>query len=127
MIRRFTMVCLIVTLALAGSVFAQGSQTANITGTVSGPDGTPLPGVTVTATSPVMIGERSAVSGETGEYVIRGLTPGNYTVRFNLEGMQVVEKQVVAPLGGTARVDGGMRLTGTAETITVTADDASAL
>lgn len=127
MIRRFTMVCLIVTLALAGSVFAQGSQTANITGTVSGPDGTPLPGVTVTATSPVMIGERSAVSTESGEYVIRGLTPGTYTVRFNLEGMQVVEKQVVAPLGGTARVDGAMRLTGTAETITVTADAPTAL
>lgn len=127
MIRRFTMVCLIVTLALAGSVFAQGSQTANITGTVTGPDGTPLPGVTVTATSPVMIGERSAVSTESGEYVIRGLTPGTYTVRFNLEGMQVVEKQVVAPLGGTARVDGAMRLTGTAETITVTADAPTAL
>jgi len=127
MIRRFTLVCLVLALALTGSVFAQGSQTANITGTVTGPDGTPLPGVTVTASSPVMIGERSAVSAENGEYVIRGLTPGNYTVRFNLEGMQVVTRQVVAPLGGTARADAAMRLTGTAETITVTADAPTAL
>lgn len=127
MVRRFFMVCLILALALAGSVFAQGTQTANITGTVLGPDGTPLPGVTVTATSPVMIGERSAVSAETGEFVIRGLTPGNYTVRFNLEGMQTVERTVTAPLGGTARVDATMRLTGTAETITVTASAPTAL
>lgn len=127
MIRRFTMVCLIVALALTGSVFAQGSQTATITGTVTGPDGTPLPGVTITATSPNMIGERSAVSTETGEYVLRGLTPGTYVVRFNLEGMQVVEKQIAAQLGGTSRVDSSMRLTGTAETITVTADAPTAL
>jgi Carboxypeptidase regulatory-like domain len=127
MVRRFLMVCLILTLAVAGSVFAQGSQTANISGTVTGPDGVALPGVTVTASSPTMMGERSAVSTETGEYIIRGLTPGTYSVKFNLEGMQTVERTVVASLGGTSRADAAMRLTGTAETITVTAEAASAL
>lgn len=128
MIRRFTMVCLIVTLALAGSVFAQGTQTATITGTVTGPDGAPLPGVSVTATSPVQIGgERSAVTGANGEYIIRGLTPGNYTVRFGLEGMEAVDRSVTAQLGLTSRVDATMRLTATAETIVVVGEAPSVL
>jgi hypothetical protein len=127
MIRRTFMVCLALTIAIAGGVFAQGVQTANITGTVSGPDGTPLPGVTITATSPVMIGERQAVSGANGDYVLRGLTPGSYAVKFSLDGMQTYETQVAAGLGATARADASLKLTGAAETITVTADAPSAL
>jgi hypothetical protein len=127
MIRRTFMVCLVLTFALAGSVLAQGVQTATITGTVSGPDGTPLPGVTITATSPAQIGERQAVSGSNGDYVLRGLAPGNYSVKFALDGMQTFETQVAAGLGATARADASMRLTGATETITVTADAPSAL
>jgi hypothetical protein len=127
MIRKTFMVCLALTLALTGTVFAQGVQTATITGTVTGPDGAPLPGVTVTATSPAMLGERQAVTGPNGDYVLRGLTPGNYNVKVSLEGMQTFETQVQAPLGTTARADAALRLTNAAETITVTAEAPSAL
>lgn len=127
MIRRTFMVCLALTIAIAGGVFAQGVQTANITGTVSGPDGTPLPGVTVTTTSPAQMGDRTAVTGANGEYIIRGLTPGNYTVSFALEGMQTVDRNVAAQLGQTARVDASMGLTAAAETIVVVGETPSAL
>lgn len=117
---------LLITAATA-TVFAQGVQTATLTGNVTGPDGIPLPGVQVTATSPALIGERTTYTGANGDYIIRGLAPGDYTVRFDLAGMQVVESRANLPLGGTTRVDAAMALSVAAEAITVTAEVPSAL
>jgi hypothetical protein len=44
---------------------AQGTPTGTISGRVTSSDGLPLPGVTVTATAPVLQGDRTAVT--TGE------------------------------------------------------------
>ena len=121
---------LVVLLALAfisASAFAQGVQTATLTGTVMGPDGAPMPGVTVTAMSPNQIGERQTETGANGEYIIRGLAPGDYTVRFSLAGMQSTTSRIMLPLGGTTRVDSTMRIAAATETITVTGSTPSAL
>jgi outer membrane receptor protein involved in Fe transport len=117
----------VLTILVASSVFAQGTQTATITGSVTTPDGAPLPGVTVTAASPSMIGDRQTVTGSNGDYVLRGLIPGNYTVRFELSGMQSAMSRVNTTVGGTARADAQMRLTTAAETITVTGTAPTAL
>jgi hypothetical protein len=129
MVRRITLVCLVMAVALVGatSLHAQGVQTATLIGTVTGPDGTPLPGVTVTATSPALMGERHAVSAGNGDYVIRGLPPGTYTVRFHLEGMQAVEVTAVAGIGVPTRADAQLMLAAAAETIIVTGEAPSAL
>ena len=52
--RRILLAGLALILAFAGANagFAQGVQTANLTGTVTSNDGEALPGVTVTVTSP---------------------------------------------------------------------------
>jgi hypothetical protein len=105
---------------LAGSVFAQGVQTATLEGTVSGSDGSPLPGVTVTVTSPALMGERSAISTSTGEFVLRGLPPGDYSIKFSLEGMKSNEVRKTLPLGVSTRVDTKMSVTSVSEVITVT-------
>ena len=52
-------------LALAGAVFAQGNPTGTITGSVVDQDGLVLPGVTVTAASPVLQGVRTVVTSAT--------------------------------------------------------------
>lgn len=127
MVRQITYVCLALMLALAGGLFAQGVQTATVTGTVTGPDGAPLPGVTVTASSSAQMGERTAVTGANGEYIIRGLTPGEYTIRFNLEGMQQVDREATLQLGLTSRVDAALAMTAATETIVVTGETPSAL
>ncbi len=88
-------VALVAVLCATGA-FAQGVQTASISGIVTGPDGGALPGVTVTATSPAQLGEPQAVTGSNGEYIIRALTPGHYTVKFMLDGMQTQERKVEA-------------------------------
>lgn len=118
---------LIAALAGAGGLFAQGVQTATLHGNVSGPDGVPLPGVQVTATSPAQLGDRQAWTGANGDYIMRGLPPGNYTVTFSLDGMQRVEATSTLPLGGVSRVDAAMRVSVAAEAITVTADSPSVL
>jgi len=127
--RRFLLAGLALILAFAGANvgFAQGVQTAILTGSVTSNDGQPLPGVTVTVTSPALIGERSTFTGVNGDFVIRGLPPGQYTVTFTLEGMQSVERSATLPLGGTARSDATMEVAAAEETIVVTGEAPSAL
>jgi len=108
-------------LLATGSVFAQGVQTATLEGTVTGPDGNALPGVTVTVKSPALMGERMAVTTTTGDYVLRGLPPGDYTITIGLEGMQTITKKMPLALGLLSRLDAKMKVAGVAEAITVTA------
>jgi hypothetical protein len=98
----------------------------SLTGTVTH-EGAPLPGVTVTATSPALQGTRVTVSNENGNYNFPALPPGEYTVTFEMNGMTTVTRVARVPLGGTARADASLRLTGLAEAITVTAGAPAAL
>ena len=127
--RRTLLVCLALVLGFAVTAapsFAQGVQTATLTGSVTSADGEPLPGVTVTITSPSLIGERSTVTGVNGDYVFKNVPPGNYTVNFALEGMKTVERTATLPLGGTARSDASMEVTAAEETIVVTGEAGAA-
>src|SRR5688500_16485154 len=124
-LNRWARVALVLSLLGTGVAFAQGSGT--LQGNVVSNDGSPLPGVLVTVTSPALIGERTTSSGENGDYIIRGLSPGVYSVLFTLEGMNSVQRSVTVPLGSPARADAQMEITAAAETITVTGETASAL
>jgi outer membrane receptor protein involved in Fe transport len=114
-------------LAFSAGLFAQGVQTATLSGTVKSLDGEPLPGVTVTVTSPALLGERNTVTGINGDYVLRGLPPGEYKVSFSIEGMKTVERAATLPLGGTARSDASLEAAAAEETIVVTGEAPSAL
>jgi outer membrane receptor protein involved in Fe transport len=102
------------------SVFAQGTTSGALTGTVTS-DGAPLPGATVTVTSPQLIGSRTVTSDANGNYNIAGLPPGDYTVRVELQGLQTVTRNTRVTLSGTARVDADLKVSAVTESITVTA------
>ena len=85
MIRRLTLLCFMVILATAGSLSAQGT-TGSLAGTVMH-EGAPLPGVTVTITSPALQGTRSSDTNETGTYNFVAHLPGQYSVRVEMSGM----------------------------------------
>src|SRR6516164_15169 len=72
MYRRPCLGLLVVALvALSTSSFAQGTSAASITGVVTDSSGAVLPGVTVEASSPVLIEKvRTTVTDEKGEYRI---------------------------------------------------------
>ena len=115
------LVTLLLLFVFTGTVFAQGVQTATLDGTVTGPDGKALPGVTVSVKSPALMGERQAVTSTTGDYNIPGLPPGDYTITFSLEGMKTDTRKQNLVLGLPTRVDAQMRVTAMSEAITVTA------
>jgi hypothetical protein len=98
-------------------VFAQ----ASITGVVKDPSGAVLPGVTVEASSPVLIEKvRTAVTDDQGLYRIADLRPGTYTVTFTLAGFQTVKREGVELSGSfVATINGDMKVGAIEETITV--------
>jgi hypothetical protein len=109
---------------IAVSAFAQ--TTASLTGDVT-TDGKPLPGVTVTISSPSMQGTRTAITGENGGYQFSGLPPGDYKVTFDLSGMATITKRARLDLSQTSRIDAAMKVASVAEAITVTASTPTVL
>jgi hypothetical protein len=111
----------VVGVLLSCAVFAQSIPTATITGKVT-TDGAGLPGVTVTVSSPNLQGTRSTVTSEAGDYIIPLLPPGNYTVKFELSGMQTINRKIVLTAARTDRLEVELRPAAVSEAITVTAE-----
>jgi hypothetical protein len=84
--------------------------------------GAVLPGVTVEATSPVLIERvRVATTDGGGQYRITDLRPGVYTTSFALPGFStVIRDGIELTAGFTANVSVELRVGQVAETITVT-------
>jgi hypothetical protein len=116
----------LVALVLVAAVPAFAQTTASLTGTVTS-EGNALPGATVTITSPNLQGTRSTVSGEAGGYQFSALPPGDYTVTFELSGMEKVVRKAQLQLSQTARADANLRVSGMTEAITVTASSPTVL
>jgi hypothetical protein len=94
---------------------------ASISGLVQDASGGVLPGVTVEATSPVLIEKvRSATTDEAGLYRITDLRPGIYTITFTLQGFTTVKRENVEVSGNADfNVPADLKVGTLAETITV--------
>jgi hypothetical protein len=125
--RRYIWLAALLVLATAAGAFAQGSQTATLSGTVLSSDKQPLPGVTVNVKSPSLLGTRSAVTDSNGGYIFKALPPGTYKVSYDLTGFSTVEKTVTLALGGTVPADATLKVATVQETVTVTAEAPSPL
>src|SRR5580765_3106061 len=86
-------------LGSTGSLFAQGVQTGTIRGEVKDQQDLAVPGVTVTVTSPALQGPRSTVTDKDGIFAIRALPPGDYQVKFELNGFATLTRNATVPLG----------------------------
>src|SRR5687768_8120248 len=106
-----------IALLLAPLAFAQ-----SVGGAVRDTSGALLPGVTVEASSSVLIEKaRSVVTDERGQYQIIDLRPGTYTVRFTLPGFATVSREDIEVTGGgVTTVNAELRVGQVQETITVT-------
>lgn len=106
--------------AFPAGVYAQGA----ITGVVRDSSGAVLPGVTVNATSPVLIEQvRTAVTDGTGQYRIVDLRPGTYVVTFELTGFNSLKREGIELSGDfVATVNAELRVGSVQETITVTGE-----
>lgn len=108
-------------LALPASVFGQAA-TGNITGRATDTSGGALPGVTVSITSPNLIGgARTAVTDEQGVYRFTLLPGGNYVVKFELPGFTTLNIEGVdLNAGATMTINGRLEVAALQETVTVT-------
>ena len=111
-------------LVLVGSV-ARGAEAQEQTGTITGraadSSGATLPGVTVSVTSPNLIGgARTAVTNEQGIYRITLLPGGVYAVKFELVGFGTLSvEQVDLNAGATMTINGKLDVASLQETVTV--------
>lgn len=107
-------VCLVLSPTAARAQGAIAGQATDASGAI-------VPGVTVEASSPVLIeGARAAVTDGQGRYQIAALRPGVYAVTFTLTGFRtVVREGIELAAGFTATVNVQMAPGAIEETITV--------
>lgn len=107
-------------LLLPGLAFAQQAA-GGIAGVVRDASGAVLPGVTVEASSPAMIGgARTVETDGQGQYRIPDLVPGTYAVTFSLSGFTSVKRDgIEITTAFTANVNAELKVGSVAETITV--------
>ena len=100
---------------------ALAAAQSSITGVVRDVSGGVLPGVTVEAVSPVLIGgARTTVTDEQGLYRIVDLRPGPYTVTFSLAGFNTLRRDgIELPAEFTATINVEMGVGALEETVTV--------
>lgn len=112
----FALLCLILQPGIARAQSA-------FTGVVKDPSGAVLPGVTLEATSPVLIEkERTVITDERGTYRVVDLRPGIYTLTFTLPGFSTVKREVELPSNFVATVNVEMQVGSVSETVTVSTE-----
>jgi hypothetical protein len=104
----------------SSSVFAQ----ASFTGVVRDSSGGVLPGVTVEASSPVLIEKvRTAVTDNDGQYRIVDLRAGTYTLTFSLPGFSTVRRDDIQLAGSfVATINVQLSVGAVQETVVVTGE-----
>ncbi len=100
------------------------SAQSGIAGIVRDTTGGALPGVTVEASSEVLIEKtRTVVSDGEGQYRFVDLRPGTYDVTFSLTGFSTIRREgVQLPADFVATINVDMRVGSLEETLTVTGD-----
>lgn len=119
----YLVVAILASCLTASTAFAQGggaSQTGTINGKVTDSSGGVLPGVTVTITSPSMMGSQTSVTNESGLYRFPAVPPGTYTVTYELTGFNTLKREgILITLGFTATVNVELGVASLQETVTV--------
>ncbi len=110
-----------VTLALVGALPDAARAQSAIAGIVKDSSGAVLPGVTVEASSDVLIEKtRSVTTDGQGQYKIVDLRPGTYTISFTLPGFNAFKRDgVELPTAFTATINADLKVGALEETVTV--------
>jgi hypothetical protein len=111
---------LVPSIAVAQTVSA---TTGALNGRVTDNTGAVLPGVTVTLTSPSMMGARTASTNEEGQYRFPAIPPGTYLITYELAGFSTVKREEIrVTLGFTASVNVELGVATLQESVTVTGE-----
>jgi hypothetical protein len=104
---------------IAGIIYSQIAA-GKIIGRVSDSEGNFLPGVTIEALSPGMVGEANTVTDANGRYRLLAIPSGNYTLRCSLPGFKTfVQEEIILEVDQTLTINIQMEIGGVEEEITV--------
>jgi hypothetical protein len=109
-------------LLLCSVAAAQQTQTGSISGTVTLGDGSPMPGVMITAAADVLPKPRSTVTGANGDYRLPALPPGDYEVTYSLQGFATEKRSFPVYLQQKSIINVTMKDATFEEEIMVTAE-----
>ena len=122
MARVFCLLAVLIGVAVS-PMSAQIASEGSIRGVVRDAQGSVLPDVAITATSPTVAGARTAVSDDQGAYRLLDLPPGEYIVAAERQGFSKVSRTgVVIRAGLNLSLDLTLLVGNLSETVTVQAD-----
>ncbi len=122
--RRQGYVCALLAVLLFGATTAAAQETrGSIEGIVKDTSGAVLPGVTVEARSPALVGVATATSDTNGMFRFPALAPGVYEVTAHLAGFKTAKvENIQLALGQILKLDIPMPVASVSEEIPVTAE-----
>jgi hypothetical protein len=124
-IHRSARVFVVAVFLSVGAAFLWAQATAQITGSVKDQSGAVLPGVEITATQTATGAKRSAVTDETGSYILQNLPIGPYTIEAALPGFRTyVQTGIILQVGTTPTVNAVLEVGQVADEVEVKADAA---
>src|SRR5215470_16097325 len=93
-------------LSTAGTAYAAGELEGQVRGRlIEASTNAPVPGATVTVTSPNLGAARVATTSEEGEYLVPGLPVGHYKVTVTYPGVKPMTREILVQPGTTSAVD----------------------
>lgn len=104
-------ILLALVLTLIGVPTMHAQTTANLSGTVTDPTGSVIPGADVTLTNDATAQTRATVTNGTGDFSIPALLPGTYSVSIKAKGFQGFEQHGIVLDAGQIRKLTGLTLT----------------
>jgi len=110
-------------LALVAMLGAQvARQSGVIRGTVTDSEGNPLPGMTITGTSPSQLGAVSDVTNEQGGFRLSNLAPGTYVLTAEMQGFKTLKREgVIVQVGQIITINLQTEPSAINEEVTITA------
>ena len=115
-----TLLILLFVLLITSAAFSAEKGTLKVT--VIDDEGNVLPGVSMTISSPVMMGTKTLITNMVGEVLFINLTPGIYEITSTLEGFQEkTSEKIEISLDRQTLLQIVLSLAAVEETITVTA------
>ena len=122
--KRYACLLGVLALCLSAATGAWAQETrGSLEGVVKDASGGVLPGATVEARSPRLVGVQSTTSNENGVYRFPALPPGNYEVSATMQGFTTRKvSDIQLNLGQTLKVDFALPISGVTESVQVTAE-----
>ena len=117
--------CLAVVLGLLPTTAAAQVLYGSMTGTVTDGSGAAVPGATVSIKDEQTGLALSAVTDASGNYTVRNITGGTYTLRATLQGFkEFVQTGIPVSAGSVVRINGKLEIGALSESVTVTTEAA---